>query len=92
MRAGGRRRVVVPAAMGFTGDKGPIPPGPGGRDKLFKASDAGEPIVLDVELVSIADDLLDRGDYEGIADPNEQIQYFQRLQQQREAAATAKPS
>jgi hypothetical protein len=81
MRVGGRRRVVVPPALGFTGDKGPVPPDSGAREKLFKSADAGEPIVFDVELVSIADDLLDRGDYEGIADPAEQVRYFQKLQQ-----------
>lgn len=64
MRAGGRRRVIVPPKLGFTADKGPLPPTAGARNKLFDATVAGQPLVFDLELVSVSDDLLDRGDYE----------------------------
>jgi len=66
MRVGGRRRVVLPPALGFTADKGPMPPGASARTKLFDAVSSGQPLVFDLELVSIMDDLLDRGDYEDL--------------------------
>jgi hypothetical protein len=43
-----------------------MPPGAGARSKLFDAVTAGEPLVFDLELVSIMDDLLDRGDYDDL--------------------------
>ena len=64
MGVGGLRRVVLPPALGFTADKGPLPPGPRQRDKLFNAVGNSQPIVYDLELVSVFDDLLDRGDCE----------------------------
>ena len=67
MRVGGRRRVVMPAVLGFTADKGPLPPDSGSRSKLYNAVLAGKSLVFDLELVSIMDDLLDRGDYEDSA-------------------------
>lgn len=66
MRVGGRRRVIVPPALGYTGDKGPFPPGPSGRDQLFDAVGANRNVYFDVELLSVADDLLDRGDYDDL--------------------------
>ena len=64
MGVGGLRRVVLPPALGFTADKGPLPPGPRQRDRLFDAVGNSQPIVYDLELVSVFDDLLDRGDCE----------------------------
>ena len=64
MKVGGRRRVVVPAKLGYTGDKGPLPPNNSAREKLFKSVGANEPLIFDLELVSVMDDLLDRGEYE----------------------------
>ena len=60
MRIGGRRRIILPAALGFTADKGPLPPAESSRAMLFARVTKGEPIVLDVELLSAYDDLLDR--------------------------------
>ena len=37
MRPGGRRRIILPANIGFTGDKGPLPPGEKSRDALVGA-------------------------------------------------------
>ena len=64
MRPGGRRRIILPANIGFTGDKGPLPPGEKSRDALFGAVGRGESLVFDLELLSAENDLLDRGDYD----------------------------
>ena len=66
MRPGGRRRVIVPPGpLGFAvGDKGPLPPYQAARDKMFGAVTDGLPLVFDVELMTVMDDLLDRGDYD----------------------------
>ena len=110
MRPGGRRRVIIPAGqLSYITDKGPVPPGPQARAKMYKAvndeqvtrscpsaspSPGGavaalalaltlilalalalaptlrltypylQPLVFDVELLSVMDDLLDRGDYD----------------------------
>lgn len=69
MRVGGRRRVVLPASLGFTADKGPLPPAAGARNKLYDALSTGQPLIYDLELVSIMDDLLDRGDYDDSVRP-----------------------
>ena len=38
MRPGGRRRVIIPAGqMSYITDKGPVPPGPQARTKMYKA-------------------------------------------------------
>lgn len=66
MRPGGQRRVVLPPALGFTGDKGPLPPGPNQRNQLYGAIDKQQPLVYDLELVSAVDDLLDRGEYDDL--------------------------
>ena len=81
--------MVVPPALGFTGDKGPLPPDSQGRSKLFKAVDAGAPVVFDVELVSALDDLLDRGEYDDL-DVQEATEYARVfVQQKRESEAAA---
>ena len=65
MQAGGRRRVIIPAGkLSYITDKGPVPPGPGARTKMYNAVNDQQPIVFDVELMSVMDDLLDRGDYD----------------------------
>ena len=114
MRPGGRRRVIIPAGqMSYITDKGPVPPGPQARTKMYKAVNDEQvtcsrperqpqpgwrrrrpsaraspspspspsprpsastnltpdypylqPLVFDVELISVMDDLLDRGDYD----------------------------
>ena len=67
MQPGGRRRVILPPNLGYAiGDKGPVPPNAGGRDRLYAAVDASKPLVFDLELVSAVDDLLDRGDYDDL--------------------------
>ena len=66
MRPGGRRRVILPPSLGFTADKGPLPPGPRQRDTLYGAINARQPVIYDLELLSAVDDLLDRGDYEDL--------------------------
>ena len=66
MKPGGRRRVIVPPGpLSYAiGDKGPLPPYQQGRDKMFGALTDGLPLVFDVELMTVMDDLLDRGDYD----------------------------
>ena len=86
MRPGGRRRVVLPANLGFEiGDKGPLPPGPGQRDTLFDAVAERENLVYDLELLSVMDDLLDRGDYEDL-DVDEAKVYMREQSTPRTAA------
>ena len=67
MSVGGRRRVILPPVLGYTGDKGPLPPKAGARKQLFGAVSAGQPVVFDLELVAVVDDLLDRGDYDDLS-------------------------
>lgn len=67
MAVGGRRRIVLPPSLGFTGDKGPLPPSAGSRSQMFAAVSDGKDLVFDLELVSIADDLLDRGFYDDLS-------------------------
>ena len=70
MKVGGRRRVVIPKELSYTGDKGPLPPSQDARDKLFDSVNSGTPIVFDLELVSVMDDLVDRGEYDD-GDPDD---------------------
>ncbi len=81
MRRGGRRRVILTPQLGFTADKGPIPPRSGPRETMFKAVTDQAPLIFDLELVSIMDDLLDRGDYEDLT-----VEEYAQQQRQREAA------
>jgi hypothetical protein len=67
MAKGGRRRVVLPAPLGFTGDKGPLPPKADSRAQMFAAVSQGSPLVFDLELVGVMDDLLDRGYYNDLS-------------------------
>lgn len=67
MKVGGKRRIILPPRLGYTGDKGPIPPSKKSRDQLFDAVTAGEPIIFDLELVSAMDDAFDRGDYDDLS-------------------------
>ena len=71
--------MLLPPALGFTADKGPMPPSAGARNKLFDSVTAGLPLVFDLELVAIMDDLLDRGDY----DDGDEDDLQSRLQQQQ---------
>ncbi|KAL1510254.1 hypothetical protein AB1Y20_006578 [Prymnesium parvum] len=64
MSVGGRRRVILPPNLGYTADKGPMPPNSRGRTRLFDLVEARKPLVFDLELISVFDDLLDRGDYD----------------------------
>ena len=57
----------MPPVLGYTGDKGPLPPKAGARQQLFDAVSAGQAVVFDLELVAVADDLLDRGDYDDLS-------------------------
>ena len=66
MSVGGRRRVVVPPALSYTSDKGPLPPAAKARKQLFQAVTDGQPVVFDVELVAAVDDMLDRGEYDDL--------------------------
>jgi hypothetical protein len=67
MKVGGRRRVILPPALGFTANKGPLPPSKRGMDTVFEATQAKKSLVFDLELVAVMDDLLDRGDYEELS-------------------------
>ena len=86
MRPGGRRRVVLPPALGFTADKGPLPPGPRQRDTMYNAINARQSLIFDLELVSAVDDLLDRGDYDDL-DVIEANEYGREQQVARDAAS-----
>ena len=48
---------------------------------MFKAVTDQAPLIFDLELVSIMDDLLDRGDYEDLT-----VEEYAQQQRQREAA------
>ena len=69
MKVGGKRRVVVPRAIGYTDfGTGPVPTEPSDRRRLskfleFLDVDKGE-LVFDLELVMVADDENDQGYYE----------------------------
>ena len=67
MKVGGRRRIVLPPVLGFTTDKGPTPPYGFARDELLTAVERSETLVFDLELVSILDDVVDRGDYDDMS-------------------------
>jgi hypothetical protein len=85
MRLGGRRRVILTPELGFTSDKGPLPPEAGGRDKLFAAVADGRPLVFDLELVDVMDDAFDRGDYEDLTVEDLNREYRQRMAAEPEA-------
>lgn len=90
MRPGGRRRMILPPSLGYAiGDKGPVPPGPFQRDKLFAAVDKKEPIVYDLELLTVMDDLFDRGDYEDLEVAEANSYARDVLDKQRKDAAAA---
>ena len=82
MRVGGRRRIVLPPTLGYTGDKGPLPPGSGGREQLFASVSKGQSLVFDLELVSAMDDLLDRGDYDDLSAEEAQEVFKKRAEDQ----------
>lgn len=69
MKVGGKRRIVVPRAIGYTDfGTGPVPTEPSDRRRLSKFLerldvDKGE-LVFDLELVMVADDENDQGYYE----------------------------
>jgi len=95
MRPGGRRRVIVPpGTLGFAiGDKGPLPPYGDARDKMFGAIADGLPLVFDVELMTVMDDLVDRGDYDE-GDESDVVALLQAKAQARQeplAEGEAKP-
>ena len=95
MNVGGRRRVVIPPALSYTSDKGPVPPEAKARRQLYKAVTDGQPVVFDVELVAAVDDLLDRGDYEDL-DVEDAAEIISRATESRTATeateATDPPS
>jgi hypothetical protein len=53
MRPGGLRRIILPKEISFTADKGPIPGSRSGREALYAAFDGGDPLIFDLQLVSV---------------------------------------
>jgi len=90
MRAGGRRRVIIPAGqLSYITDKGPVPPGPQARDKMYKAVNDQQPLVFDVELISVMTDLLDRGDYDDGDVSDLRLDLREEAESEAQAAAIA---
>jgi hypothetical protein len=71
MQVGGKRRIIIPKAIGFVEfGQGPVPTDPGRRRKLgslldFINKDQGE-LIYDLELLMVADDENDQGYYDDI--------------------------
>ena len=99
MKVGGKRRLIVPAKLGYvSGGLGPIPDSPIGRYKLNKLLDKmvevkGGNVVFDVTLRSVLEDEADQGYYKDDSLSPEDFEKLKNNVQQRgvearEAAAT----
>lgn len=51
MQEGAKRRVILPPDLGYTADKGPMPPTNKGRTLLLDAVEAKKPLVFDLEVL-----------------------------------------
>ncbi|KAG8464820.1 hypothetical protein KFE25_010188 [Diacronema lutheri] len=100
MRVGGRRRVVLPQeTLGFNlGALGPLPPKKAVRERLqdeissIERAGRAVDLVYDVELLTVMDDVLDRGLYEDISVSTAQQEAGVTLEQVlRDAAARPGP-
>lgn len=84
MHVGSKRRIIVPNKLGYIDvGVGPMPLEPEGRKKLGRVLDyvkegAGD-LVMDLDLVYIADDENDQGYYDDVPVPMDQIQESIRL-------------
>jgi len=87
MRPGGRRRILLPPTLGYRiGDKGPIPVFGHNIKQLFEAVEADETLVFDLELVTVMDDLLDRGDYDNYG-PEDVPKVVEEILRERQRAS-----
>lgn len=75
MRVGGKRRAIIPAAMGYIGpDLGPLPAWDRDRRKFSKAlNEVGGVIVFDVEVQGIYGDEESRRNYNDLLPTPEQV-------------------
>lgn len=94
MKVGGKRRVIIPAKLGYVGPGvlGPLPDSPYGRYRLNKLLDSmvevrGGNVIFDVELKSVVVDEADQGYYEDDSLTPEQFNALRvNLQQQAKTA------
>jgi len=53
MRPGAMRRVILPPAISYTANKGPVPVSLEGRETLYTAVGSQEAVIFDLQLVSV---------------------------------------